>query len=57
MRIHVVLDEDLMKSALHMSGLRTKKDAIEKGLTLLVDVHRHKKVTAVIGKLERIKRQ
>ena len=35
MRTNVVVDDDLMKSALKVSGLRTKKDAIEVGNTLI----------------------
>ena len=38
MRTNVVIDDDLMESALKVSGLRTKKDAIEEGLKLLVQV-------------------
>ncbi len=57
MRIRVALDEDLMESALRVSGLRTKKRTIEEGLRLLVDVHRHKKIAASTGTLERIKQQ
>ena len=34
MRTNVVVDDDLMESALKESGLRTKKDAIEEGLKL-----------------------
>ena len=36
MRTNVVIDDDLMESALKLSGLKTKKDAIEEGLKLLV---------------------
>ena len=36
MRTNVVVDDDLMESALKLSGLKTKKDAIEEGLKLLV---------------------
>ena len=32
MRTNVVIDDDLMESALKLSGLKTKKDAIEEGL-------------------------
>jgi hypothetical protein len=38
MRTNVVIDDDLMESALKVSGLKTKKDAIEEGLKLLVQV-------------------
>jgi len=52
MRTNVVLDDDLMKSALSLSGLKTKKKAIEEGLKLLVDVHRQKRIKAFRGKLK-----
>jgi Arc/MetJ family transcription regulator len=35
MRTNIVLDDDLVKSALSLSGLKTKKEAIEEGLKLL----------------------
>ena len=52
MRTNVVIDDDLMKSALKLSGLRTKKDAIEAGLQLLVKFNRQTKVKDFRGKLK-----
>ncbi len=52
MRTNVVLDDDLMKSALKASGYRTKKKAIEEGLRLLIEVRRQKKIRAFRGKLK-----
>ena len=52
MRTNVVIDDDLMKSALKFSGLRTKKDAIESGLRLLVQFKRQTKVKDFRGKLK-----
>ena len=40
MRTNVFIDDQLMKSAIKESGLRTKKDAIEAGLRLLVKFKR-----------------
>jgi Arc/MetJ family transcription regulator len=51
MRTNVVVDDDLMESALKVSGLRTKKDAIEEGLKLLVQVKRQKEIKRFRGKL------
>lgn len=51
MRTNVVIDDDLMESALMVSGLRTKKAAIEAGLKLLVQVKSQKKIKAYRGKL------
>ena len=36
MRTNVVIDDEWMESALKLSGLKFKKDAIEEGLKLLV---------------------
>ncbi|MBE3067688.1 MAG: type II toxin-antitoxin system VapB family antitoxin [Chloroflexi bacterium] len=52
MRTNVVIDDDLMKSALKLSGLKTKKAAIEEGLRLLVELKRQSKVMAFRGKLK-----
>lgn len=52
MRTNVVINDDLMKSALKLSGLKTKKDAVEAGLQLLVKVHRQTKVKDFRGKLK-----
>ena len=52
MRTNVVVDDDLMESALKVSGLRTKKDAIEEGLKLLVQVKHQKEIKRFRGKLK-----
>jgi Arc/MetJ family transcription regulator len=52
MRTNVVVDDDLMKSALKVSGLKTKKDAIEEGLKLLVQVRGRKEIKGFRGKLK-----
>ena len=52
MRTNVVVDDDLMASALKVSGLKTKKDAIEAGLKLLVQVKSQKEIRKFRGKLK-----
>ena len=52
MRTNVVIDDELMESALKVSGLKTKKDVIEEGLKLLVQVKGQKKVKGFQGKLK-----
>jgi len=52
MRTNVVIDDALMESALKVSGLRTKKDAIEAGLKLLVEVQSQKEIRNFRGKLK-----
>ncbi|MGB5217026.1 MAG: type II toxin-antitoxin system VapB family antitoxin [Smithella sp.] len=52
MRTNVVINDNLMASALKASGLRTKKDAIEEGLKLLVQMNRQKEIKQYRGKLK-----
>ena len=52
MRTNVVIDDDLMISALQLSGLKTKKSAIEEGLRLLVQLKRQSKIREFRGKLK-----
>lgn len=52
MRTNVVIDDDLMRTALKVSGLKTKKDAIEEGLKLLVQRGRQMKIREFRGKLK-----
>ena len=51
MRTNVVLDDDLMQTALKLSGCKTKKRAIEEGLKLLIQLNRQKKIRTLRGKL------
>ncbi|MCU0605125.1 MAG: type II toxin-antitoxin system VapB family antitoxin [Desulfobacterales bacterium] len=48
----MVIDDELMESALRVSGLRTKKDAIEEGLKLLVRLKRQESILRFRGKLK-----
>jgi len=41
-----------MRSAIKLSGLKTKKDAIEEGLKLLVQLHGQAKIREFRGKLK-----
>jgi Arc/MetJ family transcription regulator len=52
MRTNVVIDDDLMRSALEQTGLKTKRAVIEEGLRLLVERGRQSKVKAFRGKLK-----
>jgi len=52
MRTNVVIDDQLMKEALELTGYRTKKAAIEAGLQLLVEFSRQAKVKSYRGKLK-----
>jgi Arc/MetJ family transcription regulator len=52
MRTNIVIDDQLMKEALELSGLPTKKAAVEAGLKLLVKFSHQAKVKDLRGKLE-----
>ena len=52
MRTNVVIDDSLMAAALKLSGVRTKKAAIEEGLKLLVRMKRQTRARRYRGKLK-----
>jgi Arc/MetJ family transcription regulator len=52
MRTNVVINDDLMESALRASGIKTKKEAIEEGLKLLVQIKTQGKIKGFRGKLK-----
>ena len=51
MRTNAVIDDDLMDSALRVSGIQTKKAVIEEGLRLLVTIKGQEKIKGFRGKL------
>jgi Arc/MetJ family transcription regulator len=52
MRTNVIINDELMESALKSSGKKTKKDAIEEGLRLLVRMKSQMKIKELRGKLK-----
>ncbi|MDH3703888.1 MAG: type II toxin-antitoxin system VapB family antitoxin [Alphaproteobacteria bacterium] len=52
MRTNVVIDDALMDKALKVSGLKTKRQAIEEGLRLLVRTRQQSKIRRLRGALE-----
>ena len=52
MRTNIVIDDELMENALKLSGLPTKRAAVEAGLKLLVRFSRQAQVKNFRGKLE-----
>lgn len=52
MRTNVVIDDEIMNEALKASGLKTKKDAIEAGLRLLVKFKQLSRIRKYRGKLK-----
>jgi len=51
MRTNIVINDQLMSNALHASGLRTKREAVEQGLQLLVRQHQQQAIRELRGKL------
>jgi Arc/MetJ family transcription regulator len=51
-RTNVVIDDDLMESALRASGKKTKKEAIEEGLRLLVRMKDQERIKGFRGELK-----
>jgi Arc/MetJ family transcription regulator len=51
-RTNVVINDDLMESALKASGIKTKKKAIEEGLRLLVKIKGQEKIKGLRGRLQ-----
>ena len=51
MTINITIDEDLIAAALHATGLKTKREAIELGLKTLVRLHQQAKIRQLRGKL------
>lgn len=52
MRTNVVLDDDLVKQAQELTGIKTKKDVIDEGLRLLVKIKQQEKIRELYGAIE-----
>jgi Arc/MetJ family transcription regulator len=51
MRTNIEIDDKLISQALHYTGLKTKRAAVEAGLELLVKLARQQEVRQARGKL------
>jgi Arc/MetJ family transcription regulator len=51
MRTNIVIDDQLMERAQALSGLQTKREAVEEGLRLLVRLKEQERIRTVRGKL------
>jgi Arc/MetJ family transcription regulator len=51
MRTNIDIDDELMDEAMKVSGLRTKRETVEAGLRLLVQLKRQQRIRAYRGKL------
>ncbi len=52
MRTNIVIDDELMNSALKATGFRTKKEAVEEGLKLLINKNEQNSIRNLRGKLK-----
>ena len=51
MRTNIVIDDDLMANALKMTGLRTKREAVELGLKTLIRLKQQERIRQFRGGL------
>ncbi|BEH14963.1 MULTISPECIES: type II toxin-antitoxin system VapB family antitoxin [Marinobacter] len=52
MRTNIVIDDELMAEALKASGYKTKKEAVEQGLKLLVQLSKQQEIRKLRGKVK-----
>lgn len=52
MRTNIVIDDKLMKETLQLTGLRTKREAVELGLRTVVRLRKQADVRRFRGKLK-----
>lgn len=52
MRTNIVIDDELMADALKMTGLKTKREAVELGLKTLIKLKRQQYIKQFKGKLK-----
>jgi Arc/MetJ family transcription regulator len=51
MRTNIVIDDQLMKDALRVTGLKTKREAVELGLRTLLRLRQQEDIRRLRGKL------
>lgn len=51
MRTNIVIDDKLMRDALRATGLKTKREAVEEGLQMLLRLKRQEEIRKARGKL------
>jgi len=52
MRTNIVIDDELMDDALEVTGLKTKREAVELALKLLIKLKRQESIKSLRGKLK-----
>lgn len=52
MRTNIVIDDELMARVLEVTGIKTKREAVEEGLKLLLKMSAQQKIRALRGKIK-----
>ena len=52
MRTNIVIDDELMKEALALSGLKTKREVVEAALRRFVKLKKQEEIRKYFGKLK-----
>ncbi len=52
MRTNIVIDDELMSSVMKLTGIRTKREAVEMGLKTLLKLQKQENIRNYRGKLE-----
>jgi Arc/MetJ family transcription regulator len=52
MRTNIVIDDELMNSVMKLTGIRTKREAVEMGLKTLLKLQQQENIRNYRGKLE-----
>jgi len=52
MRTNIVIDDELMARVLRLTGLRTKREAVELGLKALLQLRKQENIKKFRGKLK-----
>lgn len=52
MRINILIDDKLMREALRATGLKTKRETVERGLRLLVQLKQQGEIRRLRGNLD-----
>ena len=52
MRTNIVIDDELMAEVLETTGIKTKREAVERGLKLLLKIGRQQEILKYRGKIK-----
>ena len=52
MRTNVVLDDELVKEARQVTGIKTKRELVNEALRVLIETRKRKSLLDIMGKIE-----